>query len=68
MGNMPLRIQCNNIYAICQKQDTLVRDIWSEGDWDIPLRRSLHGNLILKWEELQVLLHSVQIDDSSEPS
>jgi hypothetical protein len=40
-----------------------VWELWADGEWDIQLR-SLHGNLLVEWNELQSLIKDIQLDAS----
>jgi len=63
IGGMPLKIQFRGVFEVCQKPDAVVRDFRREGEWDIPLRRSLHGAVLLEWEKLWSILQDMQLDD-----
>jgi hypothetical protein len=58
-GGVPLKIQFKTIFEICNKPDALVKDFWKEGEWDIPLRRSMYGASLAEWNELMTVLHEV---------
>lgn len=57
-------MQFRSIFEICQKPDAVVRDFWDEGEWVIPLRRSLFGDLKSDWDNLYGLLQGVSLSDS----
>lgn len=63
IGSMPLKIQFISVFDVCQKPDAVVRDFWRDGEWDIPIRRSLHGAVLAEWEELWDVLQGIQLDD-----
>jgi hypothetical protein len=65
-GGVPLKIQFQSIFEICNKPDALVKDFWKEGEWDIPLRRSLFGASLAEWNELMTVLHEVQLDEQGQ--
>jgi hypothetical protein len=58
---MPLKFQFRGVFEICQKPDAVVRDFWREGNG--PLSRSLHGAVLLEWEELWSILQDIHLDD-----
>lgn len=37
-----------------------------EGEWDIPLRHSLHGASLIEWNELMALLQDVLLDEQEQ--
>ena len=40
-----------------------MRDCWRDGEWIIPLRRSLVGDLISAWNDLQENLQNFQLNN-----
>jgi hypothetical protein len=64
LGNMPLRIQFDSLFQICEDQEALVEEVWNGGDWDLSSRRSLSGTLIGEWQLLRGLLEEVSLDIS----
>jgi len=50
------------VFEICQKPDAKASDFWKDGDWDIPLRRNLHGTTLDEWCDLQDALQVVGLD------
>jgi hypothetical protein len=43
-----------------------VSENWNNGEWDIPLRRSLIGESLYEWGELHERLQNVQADGQGE--
>jgi len=64
LGNMPLRIQFDSLFQICEDQEALVEEVWNGDDWDLSSRRSLSGTLIGEWQLLRGLLEEVSLDIS----
>jgi len=61
---MPLRIQFDSLFQICEDQEALVEEVWNGDDWDLSSRRSLSGTLIGEWQLLRGLLEEVSLDIS----
>lgn len=66
LGGIPLKAHFNSLFDISNNQDILVNQAWVDNDLCLSFRRSLSGELIEDWENLQILLESVQIDPSKE--
>jgi hypothetical protein len=63
---IPLKTKFSSIFAICQDPEALVSENWNNGEWDIPLRRSLIGESLYEWGELHERLQNVQADGQGE--
>jgi hypothetical protein len=50
------------LYNICNDPNVIAREAWDGNEWHVSFRRSLHGELVEDWGNLERLLGEVQLD------
>jgi hypothetical protein len=62
LGGCPLKVTFPNLFKIVSYPDIDVCQAFRDGQWDIPLRRQLHGSISEEWTRLQDLLMNINLE------
>jgi len=63
LGEYPLKVTFPNLFKIVSYPDIDVCQAVRDGQWNILLRRQLHGTLSEEWSQLQELLSEVNLEE-----
>jgi len=66
LGDCPLKLEFPNIFKITVQPDIDVHQAYTNGQWNIPLRRQLQGIAGVEWVQLQDLLNKVNLQAGSD--
>lgn len=62
LGETPFKIQFPFIFSISANPKAIVKECFNEGEWYIPLRRSISEKEMLEWEGLLVSLEGLMLE------